>query len=312
MPSRPVQPSRLTTLLQSLVASLILLAPPTIADSPFAVEVVHFDPGIGGVPGYDHPESALGEPTRTTGGSLFPAAVTPFQPAWLASEVVSLGIGGSIELAFDHLVLDDPDNPFGVDLLVFGNPFCTDTNAPWGIVGGIYEEGGRIEVSLNGRDWVVIPDVMADGGFPTFGWRDAGPYAEQPGRLPTDFTKPVNPSRHPNGLIGLDFDALIETYDGSGGGVGVDLASVGLSAIRFVRITNIGIDYTPEIDAIADVAAADGTRLPGDLNGDGLVNGIDLGLLLAAWGTTDATADLDGDLIVNGPDLGLLLADWTG
>ena len=42
------------------------------------------------------------------------------------------------------------------------------------------------------------------------------------------------------------------------------------------------------------------------------MNGIDLGLLLAAWGTTDATADLDGDLIVNGPDLGLLLADWTG
>ena len=52
--------------------------------------------------------------------------------------------------------------------------------------------------------------------------------------------------------------------------------------------------------------------MPGDLNADGLVNGIDLGLLLAAWGTNDATADLDGDLVVNGPDLGLLLADWTG
>ncbi|RPG18443.1 MAG: hypothetical protein CBB69_006350 [Phycisphaera sp. TMED9] len=312
MPSRSVQPPRRTILLRGAVASLILLTPSTVADSPFAVEVIHFDPGIGGVPGYDSPESALGEPTRTTGGSLFPAAVTPFQPAWLASEVVSLGIGGSIELAFDHLVLDDPANPFGIDLLIFGNSFCVDTNAPWGRVGGIYEEGGQIEVSLNGRDWVVIPDVMADGGFPTFGWQDTGPYAEEPGRLPTDFTKPVNPSRHPNGLIGLDYDGLLQTYDGSGGGVGVDLASVGLSAIRHVRITNTGSDYTPEIDAIADVAAADDTSLPGDLNGDGLVNGIDLGLLLAAWGTTDATADLDGDLIVNGPDLGLLLADWTG
>jgi hypothetical protein len=299
-------------LIQILIPALFLMAAPVLGDSPFAVEVVHFDPGVGGVPGYDHPESALGAPTRTTGGSLFPAAVTPFQPAWLASEVVSLGVGGTIELAFDHLVLDDPDNPFGVDLLIFGNAFCTDTNAPWGVVGGIYEEGGQIEVSLDGRNWVLIPDLAADGAFPTLGWQDADPYAEAPGRIPTDFTKPVDPIHHPNGLIGLDFDSILETYDGAGGGVGIDLASVGLAAIRYVRITNTGVDSTPEIDAIADVAPGDGARLPGDLNADGLVNGIDLGLLLAAWGTDDATADLDGDLIVNGPDLGLLLADWTG
>jgi hypothetical protein len=41
------------------------------------------------------------------------------------------------------------------------------------------------------------------------------------------------------------------------------------------------------------------------------VNGIDLGLLLAAWGRTDGpTADLDGDRLVDGRDLGLLLATW--
>ena len=49
---------------------------------------------------------------------------------------------------------------------------------------------------------------------------------------------------------------------------------------------------------------------PGDLNGDGRVDGGDLGLLLAAWGTNDPAADLSGDGDVNGADLGLLLALW--
>ena len=48
----------------------------------------------------------------------------------------------------------------------------------------------------------------------------------------------------------------------------------------------------------------------GDLNGDGVVDGSDLGLLLAAWGTTRPGADLNGDGTVNGADLGLLLASW--
>jgi hypothetical protein len=49
---------------------------------------------------------------------------------------------------------------------------------------------------------------------------------------------------------------------------------------------------------------------PADLNGDGIVNGGDLGLLLAAWGTADEIADIDGSGDVNGADLGLLLAAW--
>ena len=50
---------------------------------------------------------------------------------------------------------------------------------------------------------------------------------------------------------------------------------------------------------------------PADFNGDGAVNGDDLGYLLAAWGTSNATADLNDDGIVNGDDLGILLGAWT-
>ena len=48
----------------------------------------------------------------------------------------------------------------------------------------------------------------------------------------------------------------------------------------------------------------------GDLNGDGTVDGADLGLLLGAWGSASCGADLNGDGTVNGADLGLLLGAW--
>ena len=48
----------------------------------------------------------------------------------------------------------------------------------------------------------------------------------------------------------------------------------------------------------------------GDFNGDGLVNGADLGVLLGGWGT--ATGDLNADGTTDGADLGVLLGNWTG
>lgn len=277
------------------------------ADSPFATKVVSFDAGVGGVPGYDQPTAALGEPSRSTGWDWAPEMVTPFQPAWLPDQVVSLGLEGELVLAFDHDVLDDPRNPFGIDLLIFGNTFCTDPSYPSGVCGASFGEGGRIEVSLDGIDWRIVPGIAADDGYPTLGWTDTGPYASSPGSIPTDFTRPVDPAMN-TALAGLAHEAIVEMYDGAGGGVGVDLATAGLAAIRFVRIVNDTNATTPEIDAIADVAP-DGPF--GDLDGDGSVNGADLGLLLVGWGGQGA-ADLDGDGVVGGGDLGLLLAAFTG
>jgi hypothetical protein len=41
------------------------------------------------------------------------------------------------------------------------------------------------------------------------------------------------------------------------------------------------------------------------------VNGSDLTILLAAWGSVSSPADLDGDGIVGGADLTILLAAWS-
>ena len=52
----------------------------------------------------------------------------------------------------------------------------------------------------------------------------------------------------------------------------------------------------------------------GDTNGDGLVNGVDLGRTLGAWGPvpagTRSACDFDGDGKVDGADLGMLLTAW--
>jgi hypothetical protein len=69
-------------------------------------------------------------------------------------------------------------------------------------------------------------------------------------------------------------------------------------------------------DVVGQRLNADGTLGPiavvGDLNGDGLVNGQDLGILLGAWGpSAGSPADLDGDGVVNGQDLGVLLGNWS-
>ncbi len=50
--------------------------------------------------------------------------------------------------------------------------------------------------------------------------------------------------------------------------------------------------------------------IPGDLNGDGIVNGADLAILLGAWGGR-GPADLNGDGIVDGADLAILLGNWS-
>ena len=47
-----------------------------------------------------------------------------------------------------------------------------------------------------------------------------------------------------------------------------------------------------------------------DLDGNGVVNGGDLTILLSSWGTTNEVADLSGDGLIDGQDLSILLGYW--
>jgi hypothetical protein len=294
-----------------LAIVVLLAAPPSLAwaQSPYASSVVTYSPGSNPAGGFTIAASALGEPTRFTGGPFFPQAVTPFQPAFMTSELVSIGAGGELVVAFDHDVANDPRNPFGVDLIVFGNAFFSDAAYPTGMPSGLFAEGGQIAISADGVTWVPVPGIDADGFAPTCGWLDATPYATVPGLEPTDFTRPIDPSITAASMIGQDWPTVRAMYDGSGGGAGIDLGPLGLSSIRFVRVrVPTGAMQSAEIDGFSDVAPA---GIAGDLDGNGSVDGADLGILLSAFGTAEPAADLDGNGGVDGGDLGALLAIWS-
>jgi hypothetical protein len=76
---------------------------------------------------------------------------------------------------------------------------------------------------------------------------------------------------------------------------------------------------SPKVLAVVGVVLAFGVvglyiaraaPVPGDLNGDGVVNTLDLSILLSDWGTSNPSADINHDGTVNVLDLSLLLAHW--
>lgn len=48
----------------------------------------------------------------------------------------------------------------------------------------------------------------------------------------------------------------------------------------------------------------------GDFDGDHIIGGGDMGVLLAGWGESNPALDLDGDGVIGGGDLGVLLGAW--
>ena len=83
--------------------------------------------------------------------------------------------------------------------------------------------------------------------------------------------------------------------------------------IRFTMGTTDGsVTYCGwNLDDVMVEALLPPSGSPADLNGDGVVNGADFGLLLVAWGPCDGCpADLNGDGFVNGADVGLMLVEW--
>ncbi len=65
----------------------------------------------------------------------------------------------------------------------------------------------------------------------------------------------------------------------------------------------------PTFDEVGTLACVNGWRSPVDLNGDGLVNGLDMLLLLNDWGSTEPgiRADINFDGVVDGIDSTILL-----
>jgi hypothetical protein len=127
-------------------------------------------------------------------------------------DVVSLGHAGEIVLDFAPNAIIDGR---GVDFIVFENPFWVggDPSRP-------YAKLGEVSVSEDGTTWKSFP--CTPGAGPVYGtcagWR---PVFSAPG----------------NGISPVDSNAA--------GGDSFDLADLGLSAARFVRIRDLGTVACP-------------------------------------------------------------------
>ncbi len=308
--------------------------------NPYAVQVVEYAQGGGvgndfitGDP-FNDPTTALGRPTVDTTGDGFlipldePVPLVAVNAAFRAFEIVSIGTGGHLTLKFNHPVMDDPCNPYGVDFIIYGNSFQLSAGGqPWMngdpretiVTGALFSEPAAVSVSQDGQKWFTFTDgPFADDFAPTLGRlfdpdnldTSLGNWNLWWGQ-PTDPTKPLDPALTPDDLAGMTVAEAAEFYDGSAGGTGFDIGDLGLDWIQYVRIEQDGFAI-PEIDAVADVASTSGgPGLGADLNGDGVVGPFDLAILLGSWGVCDCcVADLNGDGVVGPMDLAILLGSW--
>ena len=125
----------------------------------------------------------------------------------------------------------------------------------------------------------------------------------------------------PGGAFGTDLHAIDSVAgtlvrigsDGSTTTIGTGFATgVATKDIAFgpCGLLYVSVNTQDVIKVIAPPGCDCNEAGDADLDGNGVVDGGDLGLLLGAWGTSDCAADLNGDGIVDGADLGDLLGQW--
>jgi len=234
----------------------LCLLPASLVAGGFVTDVLDYQPGegfavaFGSGQGLTNTVSVLGEPSRLTPGD-FGGPVDPFAPAYLPEQLLSIGAGGSVTLAFETPIFNHPQNPHGLDFILF-------SNSGFNIINGDYAGGGVTDGSMFGVSssqtelWVSADNqsyhrldlsqrVGVGRGFPTDGLGD--------------FRRPLDP-----GLAASDFNqqgyaGIRSLYDGSGGGLGIDLDWVeGATFLPWVRYVRVKVlSGRLEIDALASV-----------------------------------------------------------
>jgi hypothetical protein len=306
------------------VATVIVLVAIAGSDDPWADQVIAAHPAMNATGTYNDPHAVLGPPSTMIHDPAIGAAraVTLISPAYhLAAPgggrvVLTVSRGQFVKVRFDEPVVDHPRNPFGIDLIVFGNSFFPgsdfarpDTDfASFYLFGDVFEEPIVVAVSPTGigdpatapGEWYVYArGPFADGMFPTnaFLLNRASGLPESP----ADFTIPADPALTADDFAGISAADAVDLYLCSGGGTGFDLAESGFPWIQFVYLTGIG----GEVDALADVFP-----ILGDFDRDGDIDLLDLagfqkcfGFSYVEFGRCDCRpADFDGDGSVSNED----------
>jgi hypothetical protein len=239
--------------LLSVLAGLSFV--PSIAHAQFANGVIAYNPGTGFSPNFTNSTAALGAPASGSG-------ITPFAPPFSTSQIVSIGAGGSLTLQFTAPILNNPADPYGIDMMIFGNSFFVVTSGSGSSAitsGAIFTStvSTRVEVSADGSTWFTLdPGLAPNVGtlFPTDG--TGNPFV------------PVNPALTSADFNGANLSGIRSLYGGSAGGAGFDLSwardgdgnPVDLQSASFLRIDVLS--GRTQIDAVS-VVPEPGTVLIG-------------------------------------------------
>jgi hypothetical protein len=298
----------------------------------FAVEVIEYNEP-GDYP-YDDPANALGRPSiESPTGSGIPLVIAA--QSYGQGSVVTIPVGSQLILKFGRDVTDDPDNPYGIDFIVFGNAFINVTvwenGDPNGFVlgSGIYIEPAIVSVcyDLQLDNWVSFDWPRADTFAPTQGREYVTDSADADPALGAwnlwwgglaDPTVPIDPNLALADVTGMRMDQfLLDRYGHSAGGTGFDLKETGFTSIRYIKIQSTF--FRSEIDAVADVAPMR-CGYPfdvfpyGDIDQDCIVGMSDVALMARKWldavENTDSVNLADGDDLINQDDLSILAQFW--
>lgn len=233
----------------------------------FAVQIVSTNNLYSASP-YNNPAAVLGRPTLKfldhfgSGTAHRTKIIEP--PYWTDTNgndvITEISDGGQITVNMGRKIYDDPDHPYGVDFIVYGNSFFSASGLS-GFVGDNTDlnqvklgssPGGHpvtVSVSQDGVNWFTYSNTSALFPDNAYRWDDTNDSWTDEEMNPT---KPLDPFLYTNNFSGRTVAAGLDQFVGAVGGTGYDLKASGLPWIQYIRVAPGAGTYTV-IDAIAAV-----------------------------------------------------------
>jgi len=258
----------------------------------FAVQIVSTNNLYPSSP-YNNPAAVLNRPTLQFYDPFDGSAVTdrvsviddPFNVTPAGADVITeVKTGGQITVKLGRKIYHSPNNPYGIDLIVYGNSFFTGVSDTGGTISddtdlsmatltssGIFGHPAVVSVSQDGTNWYTFPAVSTLFPDNAYRWDDTNSSWTEEEMNPT---KPINPLIYTNNFAGETVAGALDQFTGASGGTGFSLGATGLPWIQYVQIQPGPGTYTV-IDAIAAVnpsAVGDALSMAPDNLASGITN----------------------------------------
>jgi hypothetical protein len=216
---------------------------------------------------YNDPTAVLGRPTLRFIDGLGDQAIHRVKivepPYWTDQAghdvITEISPGGQLTVRLGRKVYDDPNNPYGIDLVVYGNSYIVGSGTS--LIGDgtdldnylltslIAGQPVTVSVSQDGTAWYTYSNATALFPQNAYRWDNANHSWTDEELNPT---KPLNPSVIAGNFGGQTCGSALEQFIGAAGGTGYDLKASGLPWIQYVRVEP-GEGTSTVIDAIAAV-----------------------------------------------------------